>query len=154
MHQMGDLEKKHQKCFFLLLEVNGRTNPVIFQSVCQKDIPIVENLVQLNVFLYDVVFVEGTIIGHVFRGGRGKHSNKIQLFSYKSHTSYVFDILVFFKLCPCPSCVNFFSRAPNLVRLLTTCSERVKHVYRKRAYQLCETMFDKLDSFFYHSYRH
>ena len=136
------------KNVFFPLEVIGGTNPVIFQSVCKNDIPIVENLVQSNVFLYDVVFVDGTVIGEVARGSHGKHSNTVQLFNYRSETCFVFDIQVFFKPYPCPSCDNFFSRAPNLVRLLTTRSGRVKHMYQKREYQLCETMFDKLDSFF------
>ena len=32
-------------------------------------------------------------------------------------------------------------------RHLVRCSERVKHIYAKNAYQLQETLFDKLDSF-------
>ena len=47
----------------------------------------------------------------------------------------------------CPNCDTFFNKTFNLERHLTTCSERVKNVYPRNAYQIRETLFDKLDSF-------
>ena len=64
-----------------------------------------------------------------------------------SHNCYVLDINVLFRAYRCPSCDTFLNRAPYLERHLITCSERVKHVYAKNVYQLCETLFDKLQSF-------
>ena len=40
-----------------------------------------------------------------------------------------------------------FSKFGNLERHLITFSERVKHIYSKKVYQLTETLFEKLDSF-------
>ena len=36
-----------------------------FQGVHLNDIPIVENLLQLNIFLYDIDFVDGKLIGEL-----------------------------------------------------------------------------------------
>ena len=46
----------------------------------------------------------------------------------------------------CPKCDTFFNRTFKLERNLTTCSERVKNVYPRTVYQICETLFDKLNS--------
>ena len=54
----------------------------------------------------------------------------------------------FFKSVRCSRCVTIFSKTGNLERLLITCSERVKHFYPKDVYQLRETLFEKLDSFY------
>ena len=46
----------------------------------------------------------------------------------------------------CPLCDQFINTAGKLEQNLTTCKERVKHVFTKNVYQLRETLFDKLDS--------
>ena len=45
------------------------------------------------------------------------------------------------------SCNTLFNRASNLERHLTTCSERVKNIYPRNAYQILETSYYKLDYF-------
>ena len=45
------------------------------------------------------------------------------------------------------TCDRYFQKTGNLERHLVRCSERVKHIYPKNAYQLRETLFDKLDLF-------
>ena len=44
-------------------------------------------------------------------------------------------------------CDTFFSKTGNLERHLLTCSDRVKHVYPKKVFELRETLFAKLDAF-------
>ena len=56
------------------------------------------------------------------------------------------NINAVFQIFRCPNCDIFFSRAFNLERHLTTCSERLKDIYRRNVYQIRETLFDKLDS--------
>ena len=46
-----------------------------------------------------------------------------------------------------PDCDTIINRTSNLQQRLTSCSEWVKHVYRKNVYQMQETLFDKLNSF-------
>ena len=145
LHGNGKLGEETSKLFTLFLEIN-RTNPASFQGVCMNDILFVEDLVQVNIFLYDVDFVDGAMIGELARRSVGKHSNTVGLLRYNSPIRYVFDINEHFKAYRCPSC-DTFNTAPNLERHLTTFSDRVKHVYPKNVYHLRETLFDKLDSF-------
>ena len=87
------------------------------------------------------------MIAELARRSVGKLSNTVRLLRYNSQVCYFLDINVRFKAYRCPSYDAFFNRAPILERHLTTCSERVEHVYPNNMYQLRETLFDKLDSF-------
>ena len=49
--------------FTVFLAKNGETNQTIFQRVCTNDLPMVEDSVQVNIFLYEVVFVDEAMIG-------------------------------------------------------------------------------------------
>ena len=69
------------------------------------------------------------------------------LLRYNNLISYVSNINAVFQAFRCRNCDTFFSRAFNLERHLTTCSERVKNVYPRNVYQIREILFDKLDSF-------
>ena len=71
----------------------------------------------------------------------------MRLLRYNNHICYVNNINAVFQSFRCPNCDNFFNRRFNLERHLTTCSERVKNVYPRNAYQIRETLFDKLDPF-------
>ena len=51
--------------FSLFLEKIRGTNPASFQGVVMKDIPSVEDSVQVNTFLYDVHFVDGVMFGEL-----------------------------------------------------------------------------------------
>ena len=77
----------------------------------------------------------------------GKHSETIQLSRYNCLTCYVSNISALFKTYLCPSCEDFINRAPKQERHLTTCEERVEHVFPKNVNPLRETVFDKIDSF-------
>ena len=44
------------------------------------------------------------------------------------------------------TCDTIFSKTGKIERHLITCSERVKHIYRKNVYQLKKTLYKKLDS--------
>ena len=111
------------------------------------DRPIVEELVQVNIFPYDIDFVDWAMIGELARRSVGNHSNIVRLLRYNSHICYVFDINVLFEAYRCSSCGILSNSAPNLELQLTTSSERVKHVYAKNVNQLREKLFDKLGSF-------
>ena len=111
-----------------------------------NDIPIVENLVRVNIFLYNIDIVNGAWIGKLVIRSVGKLSNTARLLRYNSHKCYISNSN-FFTAYPCTSSDQFNIKAGNLEKRSTTCSERVKHVYPKNMYQFCETLFDKFDSF-------
>ena len=109
------------------------------------DIPSVEDIVGINIFIYDIDLIDG---GGVFsRRNIKKYEKKIQLIRYNSHICYVDNINALFKALRCPTCDTYFQMTGNPERHLVRCSEGVKHIYPKNLYQLRETLFDKLDSF-------
>ena len=57
------------------------------------------------------------------------------------------NINAVFQSFRCPNSDTFFNITFNLERHLTTCTERVKHIYTRNVYQIRETFFDKLDFF-------
>ena len=118
-----------------------------FQGVHMNDIPIVEDLLTLNILLYDIDIVDGNIVGEIARRSVKKYEKTVRLLRYNNHICYVNNINAVFQSLHCPDCDTFFSIAFNLQRHLTTCSERVKNVYPRDVYQIRETLFEKLDSF-------
>ena len=118
-----------------------------FRGVKMNDIPFVEDLLTLNIVVYDIDIVDGNIIGELPRRRLQDSSNTVRPFRYKSHICYVSNINAVFQAFRCPNCDTFFNRTFNLERHLTTCSERVKNFCPRNVYQIRQTLFDKLDSF-------
>ena len=118
-----------------------------FQGVHLNDIPIVEDLLALNILLYDIDIVDGNIVGELARRSVQKYENTVRVLRYNNYICYVNNINAVFQYFRCPICDTFFNRIFNLERNLTTCSERVRNVYPKNVYQIQGTLCDKLDSF-------
>ena len=111
------------------------------------DIPKVEEMLQLNIFVYDIDFVDGELIGEPARRSIQKFEKSFKLLRYNNQICYVSDMNSPLKSFRCSTCDTIFSQTGNLERHLITCSERVKDIYPKNVYQLRETLFEKLDSF-------
>ena len=122
-------------------------SPNKFQGVHMNDIPIVEDLLTLNILLCDIDIVDGNIVGELARRSVQKYENTVRLPRYNNHICYLNNNNAVFQSFRCPICDTFFNRILNLERYLTTCSERVKNVYPRNVYQTQETLFDKLESF-------
>ena len=106
-----------------------------------NDIPVVEDLLTLNILLYDIDFVDGNI-GELARRSVQKYGNLVRLLRYNIHICYVSNINAVFQSSGCSNCDTFFERTFNLGRHLTTCSEQLKNVYPMNLYQFRETLFD------------
>ena len=105
-----------------------------FQGVHKNDIPIVEDVITLNILLYGVDTVDGNIVGELARRSVRKDENTVRLLKHNNHICYVNNINAAFQSFRCPNCDTFFIRTFNLERHLTTCSERVKNVYPRNVY--------------------
>ena len=147
LHGNDRLEEETSKLFNLFL-VNS-TNPDLsnFQAVCMDDIPSVEDIVVINIVIYDIDLIDGAMVGELAQQSIEKYEKNVQLIRYNSHICYVDKINALFKAFRCPTCDTYFQTTGNLERHLVNCSERVKHIYPMKLYQLRETLFDKLDSF-------
>ena len=142
-----DWRRRLQNFFNLFLNNGEEGDLSKFQGVHLNDIPIVEDLLQLNVFLYDIDFVDRELIGELARRSIQKYEKSVTLLRYNNHICYVNNINALFKAFRCTTCDTFFSKTGNLERHLATCSHRIKHTYPKNVYELRETLFEKLDAF-------
>ena len=147
LHGNDKLEEETSKLFNLFLNNSEQRDQSKFQGVHVTDIPKVEDLLQLNIFLYDIDFVDGNLIGELARRSIHKYENSVKLLRYNNHLCYVNNINALLKAFRCTTCDTFFSKKGNLERHLVTCSERVKHFYPKNVYEQTETLFEKLNPF-------
>ena len=147
LHGNEKLEEETPKISNLFLNNCGEGDPSKFQGIHMTDVPKVEDLLQLNIFLYDIDFVAGELIGELCRGSIQKYEKSVKLLRYNNHICYVNILNALFKACQCTTCDTFFSKTGNPERHLVTCSYRVKHIYPKNVYELRETLFEKLDAF-------
>ena len=147
LHGNERLEEETSKLFNLFLVNSTNTDPSKFQGVCMDDIPSVEDIVGINIFIYDIDLIDGAMVGELARRSIKMYEKSVQLMRYNNHICYVDNIHALFKAFRCPTCDTYFQKTGNLERHLVRCSERVKHIYPKNVYQLLELFFDKLDSF-------
>ena len=90
-----------------------------------NDIPIVEDLLSLNILLFDIDIVDGNIIGELARRSVQKYENTVQLLRYNNHICNVNNINAVFQSFRCSNFDFFFNRTFNLEPHLTASSERV-----------------------------
>ena len=148
LHGNEILEEETSKIFNLFLNNSEEGDVSKFQGVHLSDIPKVEDLLQLNIFLlYDNDFVYGELIGELCRRSVQKYENSVKLLGYNNHICYVNNINALFEAFRCTTCDTFFSKTGILERHLVNCSDRVKHIYPKNVYELRKTLFEKLDAF-------
>ena len=147
LHGNKKLEEETSKTFKLFLNNSEARDVSKFQGVHLNDIPKVEDLLQLNIFFYDIDFVDEDVIGELCRRGNQKYQKSVKLLRYNNHICYVNNINASFKAFRCTMCDTFFSETGNLERHLVTCSDRVIHIYPKNVYELRKTLFEKLDAF-------
>ena len=147
LHGTQRLEEETSKLFNLFIKKKDGLSADQFQGVHMNVIPIVEDLLTLNILLYDIDNVDGNFLGELARRSVQKYENTVRLLRYNNHICYVNNISAVFQSSRCPNCDNFFNRTFNLRQHLATSSERLKNVYPRNIYQIRETLFDKLDSF-------
>ena len=147
LHGNEKLEEETSKIFNLVLKNSEEGDVSKFQGVHLNDIPKVEDLLQLNIFLYDIDIVEGELTGEFCQRSFQKYENSDKLLRYNNHICYIKNINALFKAFRCTTCDTIFSKTGNLERHSVTCSDRVKHIHPENVYELRETLFGKLDAF-------
>ena len=150
LHGKKKLEVETSKVFNLFLNNSEEGDVSKFHCVPLKDIPKVEDLLQLNFFLYDIEFVDGELIGELCRRSIQKYEKSVKLLRYNNQICYKNNINALSKAFQCTTCDIFFSKTVNLEQQLVTSSDLGKHIkliYAKNVYELRETFFEKLDAF-------
>ena len=136
LYDKEKLEGKTSKFFNLFPNNCGEGDPLKSQSVHMTSISKVEDLLQLNMFLYDIHFADGELIGELYQGSIQMYGKSVKLLRYNSHVCYVNNIKALFKTFRCTTCDTFFSKTGKLERHLVTCGDRVNHIYPKNVYEL------------------
>ena len=133
LHGNKKLEEETSKIFNLFLNNSGEGDPSKFQSVHMTDVPKVEEMLHLNIFLYDIDFVDGELIAELCRRSIQKYEKSVKLLRYNYQICYVNNINALFKAFRCTTCDTFFSKTGNLERNLVICSDRV-NIFTQRKF--------------------
>ena len=107
MHGNERLGEETRKLFNLFLEKTGGTDPANFRAVCMEDILALEGIVQADIYLYDVVVLDGSTIGELVRTSIAKHFNTLGLVRCDIHICHVSNINALFKDYRFQSCDKF-----------------------------------------------
>ena len=97
LHGNRKLEEETSKNFNLFLNNREERDVANFQGVHLNEIPKNEGLLQLKIFLYDIVFVDGELIGELCRRSIQEYENSVKLLRYNNHICYVNKINALFK---------------------------------------------------------
>ena len=146
LHGHSNLDAHTSQLFTEFISKSGY-DPKNFRGVSIDDLPVVEGLVERNIFIYDFDIQEGEYVGELARRGIGKFEKTVKLLRFNNHIIHTNDIDSFFKCFRCPSCDCFFNRSDNFNRHLMSCKDKVRHIYPKNVYILRETLFEKLGGF-------
>ena len=79
LHGRERLEEETSKFINLFLNNCGEADPSKFQGVRMTDILKVEEMLQINIFLYDIDFVDGELIGELARRSIQKIEKSLKL---------------------------------------------------------------------------
>ena len=119
------LEGETSKSFNLFLNNSEEGDVLKFQGVLLIEIPKVEGLLQLKIFLYDNDYVVGELIGVLYRRSIQKYKKSVKLLRFNNHKCYVNNVKALFNALRCTTCDTFFSKTGNLERHLVTFKNRV-----------------------------
>ena len=141
LHGNERLQEETSMLFNLFLVNSTNPDPSKFQGVCMDDISSVEDLVGINIVIYDIDLIDGAMVEELARRSIKKFGTNVQLIRYNSHICYVDNINALFKAFRCSTCDTYFHKTGNLERQLVRCSERVKHIFSKNVYHNSEKRF-------------
>ena len=67
LHLLGNerLEEETSNLFNLLLLNSTNPDPSKFQGVCMDDIPSVEDIVGINIYIYEIDLIDGAMVGEL-----------------------------------------------------------------------------------------
>ena len=139
--------KKTSKTFNCFLNISGESDVSKFQGVHSGNLPKMENLLQLKIYLYNMGFLNEEITGEFASRSTQKFEESVWLLAHSIHICYVTEVISLFEAFRCSTSDTFFCKIYNIERILVTCTERMKHIYPKIVYELKEAIFDKLDTF-------
>ena len=110
LHGTQRLEGQTSKLFNLFINKMDGLSLNQFQGVHMNDVPTVEDLLFLNILLYDIDIVDGNIVGELARRSVQKYEKTVRLLRYNNHICYVSNINTVFQSFRCPNCDTFLTK--------------------------------------------
>ena len=114
------LEEETSKIFKRFLNSCGEGDPSKLHGVHMTDIPEMEEMLQLSIFLHDIDLLDGELIRELARSRIEKFEKSVKLLRYNNHICYVRDTNSFFNSFRCRTCDTIFSKTGKLGRHLIT----------------------------------
>ena len=112
MNGHNDLDS-HTSRYFTEFISKSSFEPKNFRGVSVKDLPVVEEIVQRNIFIYDFDIQEGEYVEDLARRSIGRFDKTVKLMRFNNHIIHRNDIDSFFMCFRCPSCDTFFNKSDN-----------------------------------------
>ena len=145
LYGSDELQNKTMELMQMFLSATRRDDET-FPGIHEDDIPVLEEITDRNIQVYAIFFEEQSeMFAELTRRSLMKRTKTTSLPRYENHICWTADINKFLKKFRCYVCDQFFDRSFNLMRHIQTCSENTQHKYPTGAYQLSETIFDRLD---------
>ncbi len=119
-------------------------DPSRFRGVRHADIPVLERIASVDIYVYGVDYVNGQIVGELVRRSAGAYGDTVHFIQYNNHVCYVRDIKTVFHKYRCQHCDHVFAHSCNLAKHLKKCNDRIRHKYPGGIYRVKETIFEKL----------
>ena len=116
-----------------------------FVGIRETQIHILEDVIEANIDIYSIEYVDNVLVGSISRRSVGRHATTYSLLRYDNHICYTHDIKRVLKKFRCQSCDRFFGTSWNLQRHEKTCDDRIKHKYPKSVYALKRTIFERME---------
>ena len=92
LHGNQKLKEATSKLLKLCIKGNDGLSPHQFQGVHVNEITVVEDLLLLNILLYDMDFVDRNIVGEFARRNVQKYENTVRLLRPNNHICHVSNI--------------------------------------------------------------
>ena len=107
LHGNEEMEEETSKIFNRFLNISLERDPSKFQGVHMTEIQKVEEMMQLNIFFYDIDFVDGELIVELARINIQFFEKSVKVLRYNNHFCYVNNINALFKAFRCTTCDTF-----------------------------------------------
>ena len=96
MNGHNDLDTHTSRYFTKFITKSGY-DPKNFRGVSVKDLPVVEEIIERNIFIYDFDIQEGEYVGELARRSIGRFDKTVKLLRFNNHMIHTNDIDSFFK---------------------------------------------------------
>ena len=96
MNGHKDIDSHTSRYFTEFIPKSGY-DPKNFRGVSVEDLPVVEEIVQRNIFIYDFDIQEGEYVGELARRSIGRFDKTVKLLRFNNHIIHTNDIDSFFK---------------------------------------------------------